>query len=139
MCFPYSFVRLVYHQMFFYGLHFPGGAVVKNPPVNAGDSKDSGSVPGSRGSSRVGNGNPLQYSCPESPRESQRVGCDWVCVRVCTHTHTHSLSLSLIYIYTYACTHKHIYIYIKFHVDCKHCILLISSYTTHYFSSCFYQ
>ena len=27
---------------------FPGGAVVKNLPANAGASKDAGSIPGSR-------------------------------------------------------------------------------------------
>ena len=26
---------------------FPGGAEVKNPPANAGDTRDSGSIPGS--------------------------------------------------------------------------------------------
>ena len=36
--------------------------VVKNPLANAGDTRDSGSVPESGGSSRVGNGTPLQYS-----------------------------------------------------------------------------
>ena len=33
--------------------------VVKNPPVNAGDTRDAVSIPGLGGSSRVGNGNPL--------------------------------------------------------------------------------
>ena len=42
---------------------FPGGTVVKNLPANAGDA---GSIPGSRRSSREGNGNPLQYSCLEN-------------------------------------------------------------------------
>ena len=42
---------------------FPGGAVVKNPPANAGDAGDSGSIPGSGRSAGMGNGNPLQYSC----------------------------------------------------------------------------
>ena len=28
---------------------FPGGTVVKNPPANAGDARDPGSIPGSRG------------------------------------------------------------------------------------------
>ena len=37
---------------------FPGGTVVKNPPANAGDSRDTGSIPGSRRSPRVWNGNP---------------------------------------------------------------------------------
>ena len=39
---------------------FPGGAVVKNLPDNAGDV---GSIPGSGRSPGRGNGNPLQYSC----------------------------------------------------------------------------
>ena len=43
----------------------PGGAVVKNPPANAGDTGDMRSIPGSGRSSGVGNGNLLQYSCLE--------------------------------------------------------------------------
>ena len=39
------------------------GAVVKNPPANAGDARDIGSIPEWRGSPGGGNGNPLQYSC----------------------------------------------------------------------------
>ena len=42
---------------------FPGGAEVKNPPANAGNAGDSGSIPGLGRSPAVGNGNPLQYSC----------------------------------------------------------------------------
>ena len=41
---------------------FPGSAVVKNPPVNAGDTRDAGLIPGLQ-RSPGGNGNPLQYSC----------------------------------------------------------------------------
>ena len=37
----------------------------KNPPANAGDSRESGSIPGSGRSPGEGNGNPLQYSCQE--------------------------------------------------------------------------
>ena len=48
---------------------FPGGAVVKNPLANAGDTGDMGSVPGSGRSSGGGNGNPLQYSCPGNPMD----------------------------------------------------------------------
>ena len=43
---------------------FPGRAVVKKPPANAGDS---GSVPGSGRAPGGGNGNPFQYSCLENP------------------------------------------------------------------------
>ena len=42
-----------------------GGAQVKNPPPNARDTRDAGSISGSGRSHGVGNGNPLQYSCQE--------------------------------------------------------------------------
>ena len=41
---------------------FSGGSVVKNPPANAGDARDVGSIPGSGRSPVVGNGNPFQES-----------------------------------------------------------------------------
>ena len=46
---------------------FPGGSVVKNPPVNAGDTRDEDSVPELGRFLGVGDGNPLQYSCLEIP------------------------------------------------------------------------
>ena len=42
---------------------FSGGSVVKNLPVSAGDTGDTGSVPGRGRSSREGNGNLVRYSC----------------------------------------------------------------------------
>ena len=48
---------------------FPGGSVVKNPPDNAGDVRDMGSIPGLGRSLRGENGNPLQYSCLENPMD----------------------------------------------------------------------
>ena len=44
-------------------LDFPGGSVVKNLPVNAGDARDAGLIPGLGRSPEVGNGHSLQYSC----------------------------------------------------------------------------
>ena len=41
----------------------PGGTAVENLPINAGDTRDSGLIPGSRRSPGGRNGNPLQYSC----------------------------------------------------------------------------
>ena len=38
---------------------FPGGPVVKNPPANADDTRDTGSIPGLGKSPGVGNGNTL--------------------------------------------------------------------------------
>ena len=40
--------------------------MVKNPPANAGDIRDMGSIPGSGISSREGHGNPLHSSCLEN-------------------------------------------------------------------------
>ena len=37
--------------------------VVKNPPANAGDVRDAGSIPGSGRSPGGGHGSPLQYAC----------------------------------------------------------------------------
>ena len=42
---------------------FPGGTVVKNPPPNAGDTGDAGSIPRLGRFPGEGNSNPLQYSC----------------------------------------------------------------------------
>ena len=43
--------------------------VVKNPPANAGDVRDTGSIPGLGRSSGGGHGNPLQYSRLENPMD----------------------------------------------------------------------
>ena len=45
---------------------FPSSAVVKNPPANAGGTRDAGSIPGLGNSPGIGNGNPLPYSCLEN-------------------------------------------------------------------------
>ena len=50
-------------------LGLPGGSAVKNPPVNAGDTREVGLIPGSGRSSREGNGNSLQYSFLENPMD----------------------------------------------------------------------
>ena len=41
--------------------------MVKYPPANSGDAGDTDSSPGSGRFPVVGHGNPLQYSCRESP------------------------------------------------------------------------
>ena len=41
--------------------------MVKNQPANAGDIRETGSIPGSRRFAGGGHGNPLQYSCLENP------------------------------------------------------------------------
>ena len=43
--------------------------MVKNPPVNAGNAGDMGSIPESGRSPGEGNGNSLQYSCLGNPMD----------------------------------------------------------------------
>ena len=45
---------------------FPGVAVVKNLPANAGYTRGMGSIPESVRSPGVGNGTLIQYSCLEN-------------------------------------------------------------------------
>ena len=68
----------------------PGGSVVKNPPANAGDIRDKGSIPGSRRSLGGGNGNPLQYSCLGNPMDrgawrAPALGVTKSCTQLSTH------------------------------------------------------
>ena len=48
---------------------FQVALVVKNPPANAGDVRDMGSIPRLGRSPGGGHGNPLQYSCLENPMD----------------------------------------------------------------------
>ena len=51
--------------------------VLKNPPANAGDLRDTGSISGLGRSPGEGNGNPLQYSCLENSMDK---GAWWATV-----------------------------------------------------------
>ena len=53
--------------------------MVKNPPANAGDMRDTGSIPGSGRSPGGGHGNPLQYLSLENPMDR---GAWWATVSV---------------------------------------------------------
>ena len=50
---------------------FPGGSVIKNLPAKAENARDGGLTPGSGRSPGRGNGNPVQYSCPENPMDRE--------------------------------------------------------------------
>ena len=45
--------------------------VIKNPPANAGDARDMGSIPGWGRPPGGRHGNPLQYSCLEDPMDTR--------------------------------------------------------------------
>ena len=67
--------------------------MVKNPPAIAGEARDMGSIPGSRGPPGEGNGNPFQCSCLENPidRRSLAGYSPWGSQRVRYHSaHTHN-------------------------------------------------
>ena len=59
--------------------------VIKNPPANARDLRDAGSILGSGRSPGGGQGYPLQYSCLENPMD--RVIC-WATVHRVGRSHT---------------------------------------------------
>ena len=53
---------------------FPSGSAVKNPSAVQETCRSVDSIPGLGRYLRVGNGNPLQYSCVENLR-TEEVGC----------------------------------------------------------------
>jgi len=57
--------------------------VVKNLPANAGDTGDTGSIPGLGRSPGEGHGNPLQYSYLENPMDR---GAWWATVHAKSQT-----------------------------------------------------
>ena len=59
--------------------------VVKNPPANARDIRDMGSIPRLGRSPEGGYGNPLQYSCLENPMDR---GAWWVMIHGVTKSQT---------------------------------------------------
>ena len=77
--------------------------MVKNPPANAGDTRDAGLIPGSGRSPGGGNGNPLQYSCLGNPMDrgacglqsmaEQRVRPDWETADTNTQVYKHFLRM----------------------------------------------
>ena len=77
---------------------FPGGSVVKNPPVNEGDTGDIDSIPGSGRCPGIRNGNPLQYFLSRKFHGKRSlVGYSPWCHKdldmtkqLSTHTHTHT-------------------------------------------------
>ena len=66
--------------------------VVKNPPADAGDIRDMGSIPGLGRSPGGGPGNPLQYSCLENSMDR---GAWWATVHGIAKSQTGLKQLSI--------------------------------------------
>ena len=64
---------------------FPDGSVDKESACSAGDTADTGLIPGSGRSPREGNANPLQYSCLGNPMDR---GVCWAAVHGVTKSRT---------------------------------------------------
>ena len=67
--------------------------MVKNPPADAGDSRDSGLIPGSGRSAGKGNGNPFQYFLPGKfhGQRSLVSYSPWDCQKLDTTEHAYSM------------------------------------------------
>ena len=77
--------------------------MLKNPPDNAGDMIDVGSIPELGRSPGEGHGNPLQYSCLENPMDK---GAWRAAVHRVSKSQTQLKQVSIyiyIYIYIYMC------------------------------------
>ena len=84
----------------------------QNPPANAGDIRDVGSILGSGREPGKGEGNPPQYSCLENSMDrgswqlqyigSQRVGHDWSNLAL-THYIIQTLKSSAVKKYVFLC------------------------------------
>ena len=75
---------------------FPHGSVVENPPANAGDTGDAGSIPGLGRSPGVGNGNPLQYSCLGNPMDREPGGLQSMWLQNQTRISAHALCCAVL-------------------------------------------
>ena len=80
-----SFLSRRYPPLYMQIRTFQVVLVVKNPPANAGDRRETGSVPGSGRSPGGGHGNPLRYSCLENPMDR---GAWWATVHSITKSRT---------------------------------------------------
>ena len=75
-----SHINRHYYIYVLYSLSgLPGGSVIKNLPVSAGDA---GSIPGSGRSPGEGYGNPLQDPCLGNPMDRGAWQGPWGCKRV---------------------------------------------------------
>ena len=96
--------------------------MVKNPPTNAGDTRDTGSIPGSGRSPGGEHDNPLQHSCLENPTDR---GAWWATVHKAARGRTGlkqskhkgvdkvSILINSNFLYTFALNTNYLKIFIK--------------------------
>ena len=107
---PYKFMAPWYLGICIHActqLELPKGCSGKEPPADAGDIRDTGSIPGLARSPGGGNGYPLQYSCLENPMEDR--GAWWDTAHgveksrtwLSNWAHTHMHHINQVRVYTY--------------------------------------
>ena len=101
-------------RIYTYTWGFPGGTVVENPPVNAGDTGDVGSVPGMGSPLEeevVTHSSILAWKIPwtEEPGGLHSMGLQRV-IHIHMHIHTHT------YTHIYKCIHTHIHMHAHIHI-----------------------
>ena len=98
----YSHVKMLKISILVLRLWASQVTLIKNPTTNAGDNRDTGSIPGSGRCREIGNGYPCQYYClgnsmyrgawqAKSIKSQSRIRLS-ACARLraCRHTLTHS-------------------------------------------------
>ena len=70
---------------------FPCGSMVKNPPANSRDTRNTGLISGWGRSTGVGNGSPFQYSCLRNSIDSRTWWAVPETAKSWTQLRTHSL------------------------------------------------
>ena len=87
---------------------FPSGLVVKNPPANAGDARDDGSIPGKEDPLEEGMATHLSILAWIIPWTEEPGGLQSIGSQSVTTKHTHACT----YIYIHLiCLYKYIYIF----------------------------
>ena len=78
-------------------MHFPGGAVASNLPVNAGDASDVRSIPGLERSPGLGNGNYSSIFAWKIPWTEEKVGYSHGVAKSQTQLSIHTSNIHIAY------------------------------------------
>ena len=100
--------------------------VKKNPPANAGDARDTGSIPGSGRSPGEGDGNPLQDTCLENSMDR---GAWWATIHRSTILYSYQQHLR-ISISPQSCQHfpLSVFFIIAIPVDMKQYLIVLCTF-----------
>ena len=107
----YSHVKMLKISILVLRLWASQVTLIKNPTTNAGDNRDTGSIPGSGRCREIGNGHPCQYYClgnsmyrgawqAKVHKVTESDTTERVCAPACMQTHSHTLTCTLTHTHT---------------------------------------